>query len=302
MAVFRVEKTRDFTVMSNYHLRDVELSLKAKGLLSLMLSLPEDWDYTTKGLACICKDGVDSITSALKELENHGYLTRQRIRYGNGRLGDITYTIHERPVGQEAKEEREELPESGKPEPEKPERENPRQVNPGQANLKQAEPEQESPTQLNTKESNTDGLNTYQSIYPEEPGAAAQCQDRTDGMDRMELADAYREIICENIEYSILAERHGKQRMDETVELILEVILSKRPYIRIAGDDFPREVVRSRFLKINSSHVEYVFDCIDKNTTKVGNIKVYLLTALYNAPATMDSYYRAEVNHDLYGT
>ena len=59
MAIFRVEKTKDFTVMSNYHLRDVELSLKAKGLLSLMLSLPEDWDYTTKGLACICKDGVD---------------------------------------------------------------------------------------------------------------------------------------------------------------------------------------------------------------------------------------------------
>lgn len=297
MAVFRVEKTRDFTVMSNYHLRDVELSLKAKGLLSLMLSLPEDWDYTTKGLARICKDGVDSITSALKELESHGYLTRQRIRYGNGRLGDITYTIHERPVIQEAKEEKEEQLEQGEPEPEKPEWENPRQVN-----LKQEEPRQGNPTQLNTKQSNTDGLNTYQSIYPEEPGTAAQCQDRTDGMDRMELADAYREIICENIEYGILAERHGKQRMDETVELMLEVILSKRPYIRIAGDDFPREVVRSRFLKINSSHVEYVFGCIDNNTTKVGNIKAYLLTALYNAPATMDSYYRAEVNHDLYGT
>ena len=176
MAVFRVEKTKDFTVMSNYHLRDVELSLKAKGLLSLMLSLPEDWDYTTKGLACICKDGVDSITSALKELENHGYLTRQRIRYGNGRLGDITYTIHERPVEQEAKEEREEPPESGEPEQEKPKWENPRQVN-----LKQAEPRQGNPAQLNTKQSNTDGLNTYQSIYPEEPGAAAHCQDRWDG-------------------------------------------------------------------------------------------------------------------------
>lgn len=289
MAVFRVEKTKDFTVMSNYHLRDVELSLKAKGLLSLMLSLPEDWDYTTKGPACICKDGVDSITSALKELENHGYLTRQRTRYENGRLGDITYTIHEKPVGQETGEEK-----RGIPEPEKPERENPRQVNPEQAELKQ-----EKPAQLNTELSNTDGLNTYQSIYPEEPGAAAHCQD---GMDRMELADAYREIICENIEYSILAERHGKRRMDETVELMLEVVLAKRPYIRIAGDDFPREVVRSRFLKINSSHVEYVFGCIDRNTTKVGNIKAYLLAALYNAPATMDSYYRAEVNHDLYGT
>ena len=74
--------------------------------MSLMLSLPEDWDYTTKGLARICKDGVDSITNALKELESHGYLTRQRTRYGNGRLGDITYTIHERPVEQEAKKKR----------------------------------------------------------------------------------------------------------------------------------------------------------------------------------------------------
>ena len=231
---------------------------------------------------------MDSITSALKELENHGYLTRQRTRYENGRLGDITYTIHEKPVGQKEKEE---LPEQGKPEQEKPKRENPRQVK-----LKQAEPEQEKPAQLNTEQSNTDGLNTYQSIYPAEPEAVH------DGMDRMELADAYRQIICENIEYDILAERHGKQRMDETVELMLEVILSKRPSIRIAGDDFPREIVRSRFLKINSSHLEYVFGCIDNNTTKVGNIKAYLLTALYNAPATMDSYYRAEVNHDLYGT
>ncbi len=285
MAVFRVEKTRDFTVMSNYHLRDVELSLKAKGLLSLMLSLPEDWDYTTKGLACICRDGVDSITSALKELENHGYLTRQRTRYENGRLGDITYTIHEKPVSEEA--------EVRLPEPEKPERENPGQASPKQEELKQGKP-----AQLNTEQSNTDGLNTHQSIHPAVPEAAG-CHD---GMDRMELAEAYREIICENIEYSILAGRHGKQRMDETVELMLEVVLSKRSYIRIAGDDFPREVVRSRFLKINSSHVEYVFGCIDNNTTKVGNIKAYLLTALYNASATMDSYYRTEVNHDLYGT
>ena len=125
MAVFRVEKTKDFTIMSNHHLRNAELSLKAKGLLSLMLSLTEDWDYTTKGLAHICKDGVDSITTALKELERHGYLTRQRLRYENGQLGDIEYTIHEKPVA-----------------PEKqgvsPKRENPGQVNPGQAKPEQA--------------------------------------------------------------------------------------------------------------------------------------------------------------------
>lgn len=137
MAVFRVEKTKDFTIMSNHHLRNTELSLKAKGLLSLMLSLPEDWDYTTKGLAHICKDGVDSITTALKELERHGYLTRQRLRYDNGQLGDIEYTIHEQPVSTEN---------TGL----SPKRENPRQVKPEQAKPKQAEPEQENPAQLNT--------------------------------------------------------------------------------------------------------------------------------------------------------
>ena len=289
MAVFRVEKTKDFTIMSNHHLRNTELSLKAKGLLSLMLSLPEDWDYTTKGLAHICKDGVDSITTALKELERHGYLTRQRLRYDNGQLGDIEYTIHEQPVSTEN---------TGL----SPKRENPRQVKPEQAKPKQAEPEQENPAQLNTnplktKKSKKDKSITYPSIYPAKPEAAS----RTDGMDRIELIEAYREIIKENIEYDLLVLRYGRERLDEALELMLEVILSKRPYIRIAGDDFPREIVKSRFLKINSGHLEYVFDCIDKNTTKVGNIKAYLLAALYNAPATMDSYYRAEVNHDLYG-
>ena len=289
MAVFRVEKTKDFTIMCNHHLRNTELSLKAKGLLSLMLSLPEDWDYTTKGLAHICKDGVDSITTALKELERHGYLTRQRLRYENGQLGDIEYTIHEKPVNAE----KQTFP---------PKRENPRQVNPGQAKPEQVEPGQENPAQLNTnpqrtKKSKTDISRTHQSIYPAEPEAAG----RPDGMDRIGLIDAYNKIIKENIEYDCMVSRYGKERLDETVELMLEVVLSKRPFIRIAGDDFPREVVKGRFLKINSDHLEYVFDCIDKNTTKVGNIKAYLLAALYNAPATMDSYYRAEVNHDLYG-
>ena len=168
-----------------------------------------------------------------------------------------------------------------------------------------ADPCTENPAQLNTdplktKKSKTDISRTYQSIYPAEPEAAG-CPDGLDGMDRIGLAEAYREIIKENIEYNFLVQQYGRERMDEAVELMLEVILSKRPYIRIAGDDFPREVVKGRFLKINSSHLEYVFDCIDRNTTKVGNIKAYLLAALYNTPATMDSYYRAEVNHDLYG-
>ena len=129
-----------------------------------------------------------------------------------------------------------------------------------------------------------------------------QTEAPVDGIDGMDLTGAYREIIKENVEYEIMVDRYGQERMDEAVDLMLETVISRRPYIRIAGDEFPREVVKSRFLKINSGHLEYVFDCIDKNTTKVNNIKAYLLAALYNAPATMDSYYRAEVNHDLYGS
>ena len=97
MAVFRIEKTRDYTVMSNHHLRNTNLSLKAKGLLSLMLSLPENWDYTTKGLARICKDGVDSICAGVRELEEQGYVIRERVRNPNGQLGAIEYTILEQP-------------------------------------------------------------------------------------------------------------------------------------------------------------------------------------------------------------
>ena len=117
----------------------------------------------------------------------------------------------------------------------------------------------------------------------------------------MDTVESYRQMIMDNIEYDILAEEYGAERMDEVVELMLEAVLSKREYVRIAGDEYPREVVKSRLLKVNSSHIEYVFGCLNNNTTKVYNIKSYLLTALYNAPATMDSYYRAEVNHDLYG-
>ena len=89
MAVFRINKTQDYTVMSNFHLKDRSLSLKSKGLLSLILSLPEDWNYTTRGLAAICKEGVDSIGTALKELERAGYIKRNRLRDEKGKISLI---------------------------------------------------------------------------------------------------------------------------------------------------------------------------------------------------------------------
>ena len=116
--------------------------------------------------------------------------------------------------------------------------------------------------------------------------------------DVMEEMRAYREVIHENIDYQY----HAKEDVDELVELIVEVMMMPEDsMIRIAGVEKPVALVKSRFMKLNYSHIEYVLFCLNRNTTKVGNIKAYLLTALYNAPATINSYYQAEVNHDMYG-
>ena len=293
MAVFRIEKTRDYTVMSNHHLRDKSLSLKAKGLLSLMLSLPEEWDYTTKGLARICKDGVDSICAGVRELEEHGYVIRQRVRNPNGQLGAIEYTILEQPRP---------------PEPGKPERENPVLDNPEQAYPVLEEPEQGNPAQLNTnrssKEKSKKDLSSTEGSNPVLSSPKAPRGSDGMGRDWMRERESYRELILENIEYDYLIQSHqlDRDRLDELVELMVDTVCSRRETIRIAGDDYPAEVVKSRFLKLDSSHIEYVLDRMRENTTYVRNIKKYLLAALYNAPATIDSYYASLVNHDLYGS
>ena len=292
MAVFRIEKTRDYTVMSNHHLRDKSLSLKAKGLLSLMLSLPEEWDYTTKGLARICKDGVDSICAGVRELEEHGYVIRQRVRNPNGQLGAIEYTILEQPR---------------QPEPGKPERENPVLDNPEQAYPVLEEPEQGNPAQLNTnrssKEKSKKDLSSTEGSNPVLSSPKAPRGSDGMGRDWMQERESYRELILENIEYDYLIQNRqlDRDRLDELVELMVDTVCSRRETIRIAGDDYPAEVVKSRFLKLDSSHIEYVLDRMRENTTYVRNIKKYLLAALYNAPATIGSYYTSLVSHDLYG-
>ena len=281
MAVFRIEKTRDYTVMANHHLRNTELSLKAKGLLSLMLSLPEEWDYTTKGLARICKDGVDSICAGVRELEDHGYVVRERIRNPNGQLGAIEYTILEQPRTSE------------------PKREKPERGNPVQANPVLGKPDQENPAQLNTyrtnkEESNTLSINPYPiNSYPINPVTDQM------GIDRM---DIYREIIKENIEYDTMKDNfpYDYERLDEIVELMAETLASKKATFCIAGDTYPASTVKFKLLRINSLHIQYVFECLNKNTTEVRNIKKYLLATLFNAPSTMGSYYKAQVNRDMY--
>ena len=112
---------------------------------------------------------------------------------------------------------------------------------------------------------------------------------------------AYQELIHENIRYDDLCAEHqyDRERIDGIVDLIMETVLGKDEQIRIASNLYPAEIVRSKFLKLGYEHIDYVLDCLDSNTTKVRNIKKYLLAALFNAPSTMKGYYQAEVNHDM---
>ena len=287
MAVFRVEKTRNYTVMSNYHLRDKSLSLKAKGLSSLMLSLPEDWDYTTRGLAYICKDGVDSICATVRELEGAGYIVRARERHADGTLGGIEYTILEQPR-----------------EPEPPKRENPVQVEsagdaPKRDFPEQVKPEQENPAQLNIEEQSKEELNTdLTKSFPSFLRERKFAQE-----DELERRNSYRAQIMTNVDYNYLVgyTEVDRARLDELVELMLDTVCSTKSTIRMAGEELPAEVVRSRLLRLTGAHLLYVLDRVRENTTDVRHVRQYLLTALYNAPLTMDNHYALMVGHDLSG-
>ena len=202
MPVFRVEKNKGYTVMSNYHLRDQSLSLKAKGLLSQILSLPEYWDYTLSGLCYINWESKDAIRSALNELERAEYIERHQTTDEGGKFSSNKYIIHEQPV----------------------------------------------------------------SLPPERNGTEAATQS---------AVGIYREIIKENIEYDHLL-RYSKiapEELDSIVELLVETVCMARETIRVVGDDSPAELVKAKLLKLNSSHIEFVMDCMQENTTRIRNIQ-----------------------------
>lgn len=286
MAVCRVEKNRNYTTMSNYHLRDPCLSNKARGLLSTMLSLPEKWDYTTRGLAAICKDGVDGITAQLKELEQCGYLVRHRIRDANGRITDMEYIIYEQPHTAS------------------PDTEMPHLVKPDMA-LPCTETPAERNIDISSKEKSNTDVSITHSIPSDEarPSVLASLEAKRKEAEYRDM-DMYREIIKENIDYDILLADmpYDHDRLEEVLELLVETVCSTKKHIRVAGADYPAEVVRSRLMKLTAEHIKFVFDCLKENTTKVRNIKQYLLTTLYNAPTTIGNYYSALVQHDLYGS
>lgn len=329
--------------MSNYHLRDQNLSLKAKGLLSMMLSLPEGWHYNVRGLAAICKEGVSSISSTLKELDQCGYLRRHQ-PIVDGKFQEIEYIIYETPQPMQAatgddassaadsspdskEDSNTSLPLSGSPHsdsqcsdtgyPDSAHTDSACTTDPCTENRYTGTPHTEPahtqtpPAYINTnpekKERLNIGFNNYPSINQRHNG-----NDRLDGSDHNQDAllqkigavkltgdfESYREIVRDNIDFDALCTRYDRETLVGLVEIMVEVICSKAPYTRIGGQDFPTEIVKSRFLHLDSTHIEYVLTALSMNTKKVRNQKAYLLTTLYNAPNTINTFYENWVLSD----
>ena len=291
MAVFRVERNSGYTVMSNHHLRNKELTLKAKGLLSQMLSLPEDWDYTLAGLSHINRESIDAIRTAVWELEKAGYILRRQGRDEKGKMTAIEYTIYEQPQPML------ENPIPGKPMLENPTTDNPTSENPMQLNKDKLITEKQKKEGLNT---DSIPIHSPNPLPLDEDEAAAPPPERT-GSRKEAAYRIYRDLILENIEYDTLIQnpRIDREQLDEIVDILLETVCTNRKSIRVAGDDHPAELVKAKFLKLDSHHIEFVMDCLRDNTTKVRNIKQYLRAMLFNAPSTINSYYASLVAHDM---
>ena len=283
MAVFRVERNSGYTVMSNHHLRNKELTLKAKGLLSQMLSLPEDWDYTLAGLSHINRESIDAIRTAVWELEKAGYILRRQGRDEKGKMTAIEYTIYEQP--QPVLEN----PIPGKPMLENPTTDNPTSENPTQLN------KDRSRTNLSKKEKSITDLSSTDSfpILSPDPSPCRAAPERkgTEAF-KQSAVDIYREIIMENIEYDTLTQnpKMDMERLDEIVDLMLETVCSARKTLRIAGDDYPAELVKSKFLKLNSSHIEFVMD--DPQAAAKLEAKLVKLESAQETMKAVNAYFR----------
>ena len=320
MAVFRVERTRDYTVMSNHHLKNRSLSLKAKGLLSVMLSLPDEWDYTLRGLAAISREGVDAIREAIRELEDAGYIVRSRGRNEKGQLSGTEYVIYEHsqqsadaPVLDNPTQEKSVVADKPK---EELKTTKPLDFNTSKTISESCEtssssgktpmwekPTLENPTQLNTKRSKTNSerkQQTNSSIHLSIPSPSLPVQ--TEGGMEEDQVRKYRNQVKRNIDYFEISEDYAAnlEQLDEIVDLMVETLCSTRPTLSVAGDNLPASLVKERLLKINCMHIQYVMDSLKSNTTPVRNTKRYLLTVLFNAPATIDHYYSAQFRHEYY--
>ena len=282
MAIIRVPKVTNYTVMSNHHLTDRDLSFKAKGLMSYMLSRPDDWDFTIAGLSRLNKDGRDAIGRIIQELESHGYLERVRRRQSKGTFGTMEYILHEQPM-------------PGNPALDKPALESPGQDNPVLDNPAQEKPAQENRPQLNTDRQNTERKkNENKNTESSTTDLSNPDQSNTE---RMRVPEVQEEVK-ERLNYDSMILQYDKDRVDEIVGLIVDVLTSRKDFYLINGAETPEYSVKEHIRRFNDSHLEYVIECLQNNCSDIRNIRNYLLTTIYNAVDTISNYYDSRVRHD----
>lgn len=290
MSVFRIEKNKNYTVVSNYHLRDMNLSLAAKGLLTIMLSLPDGWDYTERGLAKITGTGQSALRSCLKQLEDNHYLIRSRIRDEIGRLKGTEYVIFEEPQINESIDNTGSVPNCDFP----------NQVNP---NLDS--PGLENQPQTNTEIFNTNKTNT-ESINPSvvDPGVDGPIDSPT----QADLFALYGQIIRENVntdlfsheldrldrqmdtdeitvdEYDNRFAEINPKTLDQVIGYMVDIIASgSETPIRINDRKIPCEVVRSKLLKVDHTAMRNCIKQLNNHLYKIRNPKNYAISMLYNS-------------------
>lgn len=323
--VFRVEKNKNYTTISNHHLQDRNLSLKAKGLLTLILSLPPDWDMTLKGLVSLSGDGVDSVRSGIQELEKAGYLRRSRSRNNLGQLLCTEYTIYEHAVTENVASETEiddnlniiyseeshvgksnvdKNSHIGKSDVDKNTTEKIENSQIGFSNIgKPYIGKSNTIKYLNNKDTNNINNYPYQSTY-----SSKLCREpKENSIDEMEKAQtlyeerkAYEEIIKQNIAYDLLSEQKETSRdfLDLCVQVMVDAVTSNKPYIKIKGQDIPKEAVKSVLLKLDDENISYVDMCLSESKTAIKNMQSYILTALYCSQHGGDTYFNQLVKHD----
>ena len=319
--VFRVEKTANYTVMSNTHLKDRRLSYKSKGLLSVILSLPPDWDYTITGLSVIAADGVDSVKTAIKELEQYGYVTRTQLRDERGRMAQNEYRVYENPTDnpdyvsteQDSPEMDAPVDNAAEHKPNKsvPKKKSKRNfsVSPSAENPSTVTPTADNTRADTIEKLNINILNTDKSIHSFTPAQAQEREDRIELIDKgknisfssVAERELYSEIIRENISYEDNYARNigERQQVDELVSIMTDVICSSSPTIRVNGEAVSHEVVKSRFLKLTDEEIDYVLYAMQHNSSRIGNIRSYLITMLYNSKSTVSNYFANMAYNDI---
>ncbi len=246
-----------YTVMSNHHLRNKNLSLKAKGLLSQMLSLPDDWDYTLKGLAAINKESVDAIRTAIWELEDAGYVVRTRVRDERGCLRGCDYYVYEYP----------------------------------QASSSGSDGSAESvPPMLEPLASDSAALGNPMQLNKEIQNKEKQNKEKQNTDPILSEGESVRTKVRDNIELDLLCHNQPESApvMQEIYELVVETIQLRSPVLRLGNNLFPTALVRERLLQLTSEHIRFVLDGLYNLRTDVKNIKKYLLAMLFNAPVTLN--------------